>query len=244
MSDESDFKKRNEEFIDRMGADQSFIETTREWFKKASRHEYSYHFEWLGRPVIQFPQDMMALQEVIFAVKPDLVIETGVARGGSLIYTASLLELLGGDRKVLGIELELRDHNRQAILEHPMSRRINLIDGSSIAEEVVGKVKRIASNYDRILVCLDSDHTHSHVLGELEAYSSLVSVGSYLVVFDTIIEFMPPEFSIGKRWSPGNNAMTAVRAFLEDHPEFQIDERIHNKLSVTVAPYGWLKRIS
>jgi cephalosporin hydroxylase len=214
----------------------------------ANRGKYSYHFQWMGRPIIQYPQDILAMQEIIWEIMPDLIIETGIAHGGSLIFSASMLELVaactGIEGEVLGIDIDIREHNRKAIEQHPMSRRIRMIQGSSIAPEVIAKVKEISAGKKRILIFLDSNHTHDHVLSELNAYASLTSVGSYCVVFDTVIEDMPKEMFPDRPWGPGNNPKTAVREFLKTHSEFQVDRSIQNKLLVTVAPEGFLKRIA
>jgi len=223
------------------------------------KSHYSYNFTWLGRPIIQYPQDIVAMQELIWQIQPDLIIETGIAHGGSLILSASLLALLdmteaiqtGGlwdprisRRRVLGIDIEIRPHNRQAIEAHPLFSRIDMIQGSSIDPQVIKQVHDFAQNYQRVLVCLDSNHTHDHVLAELEAYAPLVSVGSYCVVFDTIIEDLPANMYPDRPWNRGNNPKTAVWEFLQSHPEFVIDQEIPQKLLITVAPDGYLKRIA
>jgi cephalosporin hydroxylase len=220
--------------------------------------KYSYNFSWLGRPIIQYPQDMIAMQELIWQVKPDLIIETGIAHGGSLIFSASMLALLDmcealdrGDahfptaahRKVVGIDIEIRLHNRAAIEEHPLFSRIEMIEGSSVAPEIVEKVKDLAKDYQRVLVCLDSNHTHDHVLSELEAYAPITSVGSYCVVFDTIVQDLPEAAYPDRNWGKGDNPKTAVWKYLESHPEFEIDKSIENKLLITVAPDGYLRRV-
>lgn len=209
---------------------------------------YSYNFSWLGRPVIQYPQDIVAMQELIWSIQPDLIIETGIAHGGSLIFSASMLELnavCGGpqDALVLGIDIDIRHHNREAIRAHPMSRRIEMIQGSSIAPDIVAQVTNKASEKQRILVCLDSNHTHDHVLAELRAYAPLVTPGSYCVVFDTVIEDLPAATFPDRNWGPGNNPKTAAREYLQTHPEFRIDRRLDNKLLISVAPEGYLKRV-
>jgi cephalosporin hydroxylase len=221
--------------------------------------KYSYNYFWMGRPIIQYPQDIVAMQELIWAVKPDLIVETGIAHGGSLIFSASQLALLDlceaaekrtvldparSSRKVIGIDIDIRDHNREAIETHPLASRIQMIQGSSIAPEIVQQVKDAAKGYSRILVCLDSNHTHDHVLAELEAYAPLTSVGSYCVVFDTVVEDVPKELAGDRPWGPGNNPKTAVWQYLKSHPEFQVDKSIQNKLQITVAPDGYLKRVS
>ncbi len=221
--------------------------------------QYSYNFSWQGRPIIQYPQDMAAMQELIWEIKPDLIIETGIAHGGSLIFSASMLALLDmcdaiesgksispkvSNRKVLGIDIDIRAHNRTAIEAHPMASRIQMIQGSSIVADIIAQVHAVAAKYSRILVCLDSNHTHEHVLAELKAYASLTSVGSYCVVFDTVVEDLPKEMFPDRPWGPGNNPKTAVWEYLKTHPEFQIDKSIQDKLLITVAPDGYLKRIA
>lgn len=211
--------------------------------------KYSYNYSWLGRPIIQYPQDMVAMQELIWKVQPDLIIETGIAHGGSLIFSASILELnaiCGGcqDAEVLGLDIDIRAHNREAIEAHPMFKRISMIQGSSIAPEVIEQVKAKAAGKQKILVCLDSNHTHDHVLAELEAYAPLTSVGSYCVVFDTVIEDLPDDMFGDRPWGVGNNPKTAVWEYLKTHPEFEIDKSIQHKLLITVAPDGYLKRVS
>lgn len=206
--------------------------------------KYSYNFTWMGRPVIALPQDMIAMQEIIWEVKPDLIIETGVAHGGSIVYYASLLELIGQEGQVVGIDIDIRQHNRTLIEAHPMYKRITLIEGSSISPQIVKQVSEIASSKKKVMVCLDSNHTHEHVLQELKLYSPFVSKGSYCVVFDTVIEDMPDDYDWGVRpWGKGNNPKTAVWEFLRTHDEFEIDKIIDNKLLISVAPDGYLKRV-
>ena len=228
-----------------------------EFLKASLLPKYSYNFSWMGRPIIQYPQDMAAMQELIWQVKPDLIIETGIAHGGSLIMNASLLAMLDycdaieasksidpnkPKRRVLGIDIDIREHNRKAIEAHPMSNRIDIIEGSSIAGDVINQVRGYAKNYNRILVSLDSNHTYEHVLEELKAYAPLVSSGSYCIVFDTVIENMPKENAGDRPWGPGDNPKIAVLEYLKSHPEFKIDKSIQNKLLITVAPDGYLKR--
>jgi cephalosporin hydroxylase len=223
-------------------ADRALLAAAAAFNETSNEAQYSYNFSWMGRPIIQYPQDMIAMQEIIWEVRPDLIIETGIAHGGSLIYYASLLELIG-EGKVLGIDIDIREHNRRAIEQHPMYKRIEMIQGSSVDPGTVEKVRRFAGDYSRILVVLDSNHTHAHVLEELEWYSPLVSIGSYLVVFDTIVEFMPDGYLPGRPWGKGNNPWSAMQEFLKGHPEFEIDHAITNKLLISVAPDGYLKRV-
>ncbi len=251
------FKNECDLEISKQGINQEVLKLTQEWVNKANQLKYSYHFEWMDRPIIQYPQDMVAMQELIWKVKPDLIIETGIAHGGSLIMSASMLALLDmceaiesgtvmdpkkSKRKVLGLDIDIRQHNREAIEAHPMYSRIQMIQGSSISPEVIAQVKAAAKKHQRILVCLDSNHTHEHVLAELEAYAPLTSVGSYCVVFDTIIEDMPKEMFPDRPWGPGDNPKTAVWEYLKTHSEFEIDKSIDNKLLISVAPEGYLVR--
>ncbi len=236
-----DFQERNKEMSTRMSRDRDLIDLTQEWFSRSSKYEYSYHFSWLGRPVIQFPQDIITMQEIIWEVKPDLIIEMGIAHGGSLIFSASMLELLGGDGQVLGIDIDIREHNRVEIEKHPMYKRITMIEGSSIDNLIAEQVYDFAKGKERILVILDSNHTHDHVLKEMELYSNLVTKGSYLVVFDTVVEDMPEDFFPNRPWGKGNNPKTAVWEFLKTNDRFEIDKGIENKLLITVAPDGYLK---
>ena len=240
-----------------MGADASLQAATRQWIDRAAIHEYTYHFEALGRPIIQLPQDIVALSEIIWSVRPDLVIETGIARGGSLINTASQLALLdlcdaieGGTvfdprspaRSVVGIDIDLRPHNRIEIEAHPLSSWISMIEGSSTDEAVVERVAAMSQNANAVLVLLDSNHTHAHVLAELEAYAPLVTKGSYCIVYDTVIQHMAEGAFPDRPWSLDDNPMTAVHAYLRAHPEFSIDTAVSDKLQITVAPDGYLKR--
>lgn len=259
MSEHQKFKAECKTEIVDQGADSVLKGLSKDWIAAANARKYSYHFEWLGRPVIQYPQDIIAMQELIWSIKPDLVIETGIAHGGSLILSASMLAQLDmceaieaglsfnpkeSRRKVLGIDIDIRAHNRAAIEAHPMASRIQMIQGSSIAPEIIEQVRQVVSGYKRILVCLDSNHTHEHVLAELQAYAPLTSVGSYCVVFDTIIEDLPAEMFPDRPWGPGDNPKTAVWHYLKSHPEFEIDKSIQHKLLITVAPDGYLKCIA
>jgi cephalosporin hydroxylase len=224
-----------------MAADPEVQSAGRRLFDRASDYRYSYNFTWLGRPVIQWPQDLVALQEVIWAVKPRLIIETGIAHGGSLIFTSSMLELIGDDGKVVGVDIDIRSHNRVEIEQHPMYKRIEMIEGSSVDGDVVARVRAHAQGLDRVMVILDSNHTHEHVLAELECYSPLVTQGSYLVVMDTVVEDMPSDAFPDRPWDRGDNPMTAVREFLAGTSRFEVDQEISDKLLLSVAPSGYLR---
>ncbi|UNG20967.1 cephalosporin hydroxylase family protein [Stutzerimonas zhaodongensis] len=231
---------------------------------------YSYNYTSLGRPIIQYPQDMIAMQEIIWAVKPDLIIETGIAHGGSLIMYASALALIdyaeavelgrtldpnATKRRVLGIDIDIRAHNRAAIEAHPMSHRIEMIQGSSIDSEIISRVHEYSKGYEKVMVVLDSNHTHNHVLAELEAYGSLVSKGSYCVVFDTVVEDLPSGMYKDRPWDKGNNPKTAVIEYLRRLEEigardaggfpvsYEVDRSVEDKLLITVAPHGYLRRV-
>jgi cephalosporin hydroxylase len=252
---------KHEEFLDEchaeirsMGANKNFNQLTRTWMSAANKEKYSYHFQWLGRPIIQYPQDIVALQEIIWSTQPDLIIETGIAHGGSLILSASILSLLdlfeseSGvpgviPRKVVGIDIDIRSHNKEAILKHPLSSRIELIEGSSVDSAIISKIQNIAEGYKNVMVILDSNHTHDHVLKELQLYSDFVSKNCYLVVFDTVVEFLDNYSFEDRPWDVGNNPWTAVQSFLSQTQEFEVDTKLENKLQITVAPGGFLKKI-
>lgn len=259
MDDLTNFKKQCAVEIQNQGGDEPLNMLTNSWFNEVTKYNYSHHFLSLGLPIIQFPPDIVAMQELIWKVKPDLIVETGIARGGSLIMSASMLALLDmcdaiqsglmmnpreSRRKVLGVDIDIRAHNREAIETHPMASRIQMLQGSSIASKIVEQVHNVAAEYERILVCLDSNHTHEHTLAELQSYAPLTSIGSYCVVFDTLIENMPADNFLDRPWGPGNNPKTAVWEYLKTHSEFEIDKTIQNKTLITVAPDGWLKRIA
>jgi cephalosporin hydroxylase len=258
MSKSAEFSLEVENNIKGLGKDDELKRCSLAWIEQANHHKYTYNFSWLGRPIIQFPQDIVAMQELIWRIKPDLIIEAGIAHGGSLVLSASLLAMLdycdavesGSSldpkttrRRVLGLDIDIRSHNRDAIQAHPLSHYIEMIQGSSIAPEVIGQVHQFAKGYKKILVFLDSNHTHEHVLAELEAYAPLTSEGSYCCVFDTLIEDMPSQMFSDRNWGPGDNPKTAVWEYLKTHSEFEIDTSIQDKLLITVAPDGYLKRV-
>lgn len=238
----AEFLNEREQRIKSNGDNTGLKQAADQFNLESNKSQYSYNFSWMGRPIIQYPQDMIAMQELIWDIKPDLIIETGIAHGGSLIYYASLLELIGKG-EVLGIDIDIRAHNKAAIEAHPMFKRITMIEGSSIASDTVDKVKTYAAGKQTIMVCLDSNHTHEHVLNELKLYAPFVTKGSYLVVFDTIVEDMPDNYLPGRPWKKGDNPKTAVWDFVNEHPEFEIDHNIDNKLLISVAPEGYLKRV-
>jgi len=240
----TDFEERNRVLTEAMAADPDLRMLTRAWFDRASTYEYSYHFTWLGMPIIQFPQDILAVQEIVWRTRPDVIIETGIARGGSLILSASLLQLLGGDGRVIGIDVDIRAPNRQAIEAHPLARRITMIEGSSTDAAVVQRVRDLVAGSSQVLVLLDSNHTHEHVLQELRLYSPFVTAGGYLVVFDTVIEYMPADAFPERPWGRGDNPATAVKAFLAENDRFVVDEEVDRKLQISVSPGGYLRCVA
>jgi cephalosporin hydroxylase len=229
--------------IAKMAADPKLQTAAKEVLVGMVEYRYSYNFTWMGRPIIQYPQDLIAMQELIWQVRPNLIIETGIAHGGSIIFYASMLELLGGDGHVLGVDIDIRAHNRAAIEQHPMAKRITMMQGSSIDEEMARAVHDFAKGKQQIMLVLDSNHTHDHVLREMQLYAPLVTKGSYAVVFDTLVEDMPDDFYPDRPWSRGDNPKTAVHEFLKQSDRFEIDEEIHQKLMLTAAPDGYLRCI-
>lgn len=253
----AEFQREVQQRIESLGRDTDLQALSRVWIREITPHKWAYNFSWLGRPAIQFPNDAWALQELIWATRPDLIIETGIAHGGSLIFSASMLALLdladaaqhgqmldpkASARRVIGLDIDIRAHNRAAIEAHPLASRITMIEGSSVSDGVIDQVRRLASEYGRVMVCLDSNHTHEHVLAELHAYAPMVTPGCYCVVFDTLLEDMPDDLSSDRPWGKGNNPKTAVWEFLEGNDQFQLDRTIPDKLLITVAPDGFLRR--
>lgn len=229
------------------------FKTASDFLLQSINDRYSYNFSWLSRPIIQYPQDIVAFQQLVSQVKPDLILETGIAHGGSLVLSASMLCLLDvmeglnpreSSRKVVGVDIDIRSHNRKALDEHPLRFKMELIEGSSIDSDIIQQVRSHADGVERVMVSLDSNHTHEHVLAELNAYADLVSVGSYCIVFDTVVEDLPAGSFPDRPWDVGNNPKTAVHEWLKGHAEFEIDKDIDNKLLISVAPDGYLKRIS
>ena len=236
------FEKRNKRFVDSMSKDPIVKKLSDKWLIACHKYEYSYHFTWLGLPIIQYPQDIIGLQELMWKIKPDLIIETGIARGGSLIFSASILEMIGKG-KVIGIDVEIRKQNKIEIQKHHLFKRIIMLEGSSLDEKIVKKVYRLARGKKKILLLLDSFHTHDHVLRELNLYSNLIRKDNYILVFDTIIEDMPKNTFPNRPWGKGNNPKTAVKEFLKINKNFKLDRKMEEKLLITSCPNGFLKRI-
>lgn len=265
----SSFEKETDARLVANAADAGLRAAADAFMRESIRAQYSYNFLALGRPIIQYPQDIVALQELIWSIRPDLVIETGIAHGGSLILSASMLALLDycdaaqagtsidprkPARTVLGIDIDIRPHNRAAIEAHPMASRIRMLQGSSIDEAIVSQVRSAARDARTVLVILDSNHTHDHVLAELHAYAPLATPGSYCAVFDTIVEDLPDGMYPDRPWSRGDNPKTAVHEYLRQLASgeakgidgapiaFEIDQALQAKLMISVAPDGFLRR--
>jgi cephalosporin hydroxylase len=254
----TDFKTEITSRTKDMTANPALQKSALDFLRSSAKAQYSYNFHWMDRPIIQYPQDIVAMQELIYELRPDLIIETGIAHGGSLVFSASMLAMLDmvdaieagesldpavSKRKVLGIDIDIRAHNRAAIDAHPMRSRIEMIQGSSVAPEIISQVRDFAADYKKILICLDSNHTHEHVLEELRAYAPLTSSGSYCVVFDTLVEDMEEDTYTDRPWGKGNNPYTAVQSYLQESSSFEIDSQIHERLLITVAKGGFLRRI-
>lgn len=243
MNEIEKFKLEVKNNIEQQGKNDALKKANTEFLIQSIDSRYSYNFTWMGRPIIQYPQDMVVMQELIWDIKPDIIIETGIAHGGSLIFYASILELIGKG-EVLGIDIDIREHNKKEILAHPMSKRIKMLQGSSIDPAIVSQVKEVAKGKKTVMVLLDSNHSHEHVMGELNAYANLTTVGSYCVVFDTVVEDLPKgKYSSDRPWDVGSNPKTAVFEFLKSNSDFVIDKGIDNKILLSVAPDGYLKRL-
>lgn len=240
--DRAAFAEEVERNIRGLAASRELAATAGAFVEQTLTLRYNYNFTWMGLPIIQYPQDMAAMQEIVWATKPKTIIEAGVARGGSLVFYASLLEMMGVEGgRVVGIDIDIRPHNRAAIETHPMSKRITLVEGSSTAPETVARVEALVAD-GPTLVCLDSMHTHAHVLGELRAYAPMVTAGGYIVVFDSIVERLPKSLYADRPWGPGDNPYTAIEAFLAETDDFEVDQRMIDKLVITCCPGGFLRR--
>jgi cephalosporin hydroxylase len=239
-----EFQKEREDAQREMLKDAELKQKSLDWMLHADKYKYTYNFTWMGRPIIKYPQDIAIMQELIWDVRPDLIIETGIAHGGSIIFSSSMMELLGNKGKVIAVDIDIRKHNRDAIEKHPMMKNITMLEGSSVDEKIVQQIADCAKNFKKVMVVLDSNHSHDHVLRELELYSPLVSIDSYILLPDTFVEFFPKGYVTNRPWDVGNNPYTAMEAFLKTTDEFVKDEAITNKLLITEAfGGGYLKRV-
>lgn len=238
------FASRNIDIL-KLGEDADLKKATLDWMIKADQYKYTYNFTWMGRPIIKYPADIVVQQELMWKLKPDLIIETGIAHGGSIIFSASMMEMMGIDGEVVGVDIDIRDHNKSLIEAHPMFKRITMYQGSSIDMEIVEKVKQHTNGKKTVMVILDSMHTHAHVLSELREYAQMVTLGSYCILPDTFIEFFPKGyFSKDRPWDVGNNPYTAMKEFLSSNSNFQIDTQLSNKAVITETIEGYLKRVA
>lgn len=245
MSDPiSEFFAERATAIKQMAGDQELKRKSLDWMLHADKYRYTYNYTWLGRPIIKYPNDILLMQEIIWDIKPDLIIETGIAHGGSIIFSASMMELMGGDGEVIGIDIDIRPHNKKEIEEHRMFKRITMIEGSSIDKGTMSQVREKAKEKKKVMIVLDSHHTHEHALKELRLYSPLVSIDSYLILPDTFIEYFPKGYYKDRPWDVGNNPMTALKEFLGKNTNFVIDGTYADKLMITEAFDGYLKRVS
>lgn len=236
------FIEERKEDVRKMAADEDLKKKSLDWMVHADKYKYTYNFKWMGRPIIKYPNDMVIMQELIWDVKPDLIIETGIAHGGSIIFSASMLEMMDHG-EVVAVDIDIRQHNREEIEKHPMYKRITMFEGDCLSDDIIQKIREIARTKEKIMVFLDSNHTHDHVIKEMELYSPFVTVGSYLVLPDTFIEYFPKGYYSNRPWDVGNSPMTALREFLKHNDNFVIDHEKADKLMITEAFDGYLKRI-
>lgn len=256
MDPVAQFDRERRDTLDAYKSDKTFIGQSQDWLRESMQKRYVYNFDWMGRPIIQYPQDMVAMQEIIWKTRPDVIVETGIAHGGSLILSASLLAMLdyadaveegtlldpaNPKRRVVGVDIDVRAHNREAMEAHPMASRITMIEGSSVEASTIAQVKEALGDAKRVMVCLDSMHTHEHVIKELNAYGTMTTPGCYCIVFDSFVEDMPQGFFDDRPWDVGDNPKTAVHEWLPDHANFEIDDDYQAKLQITVAPDGFLR---
>lgn len=237
------FKKKVDKNIKLMSQDKNLKKKSIDWMLHADKYKYTYNFRWMGIPIIKFPNDILALQEIIWKVKPDVIIETGIAHGGSIIFSATMLELIGKDGLVIGVDIDIRKHNRVEIEKSKFYKRIKMFEGSSVSKKIIKKIKSLIKPKSKVMVFLDSNHTYPHVMKEIEIYSKLVTKNSYLVVEDTFTEFFPKNYFSNRPWDVGNNPLIAINEFLKKNKNFKIDKNLNEKLSITETFDGYLKKI-
>lgn len=254
MNDQKKFEQDSINSIQLMSKDEELKQISRDWIQKSGPYKYAYNWKWLGLPIIQLPPDILLTQEIIWDVAPTVIIETGIARGGSTVFNASQLALLDiceagkcvpaqSKRRFIGIDIDIRSHNRRAIEAHPLSALITLYEGSSVDPGTIHYLRSVIREDDKVLVILDSNHTHDHVAEELRLYSELVSIDSFLIVHDTGIEFAEENFFSDRDWGKGNNPLTALREFLSGNKNFEIAQSEGDKLLITSSPQGYIRRV-
>lgn len=240
----SQFTAERQADIQAMGADEELRQKSLDWMLHADKYKYTYNFSWMGRPIIKFPADMVIQQELMWRLKPDLVIETGIAHGGSIIFTASMMEMMGIEGEVVGLDIDIRKHNRDLIEAHPMMKRITMYEGSSTDPVIVEKVREHTKGKKCVMVILDSLHSHKHVYEELKAYAEMVTVGSYCVLPDTFIEFFPKGYYSDTRpWDVGDNPYTGMKQYLSETDLFETDYSLTHKAMITETIDGYLRRV-
>lgn len=238
-----DLEKQKRENAGAQRQDEGLARIAHDFVVKSDQYGYGYQWTWCGLPVIQMPQDIVVTQEIIWACKPDVIIETGIAWGGSIALYASLLQLIGKG-KVVGVDLNLMNHVADQIMGLPFaSGRVHLYKGSSVDPDIVSRIRAHVSPGQSVMVLLDSNHTHEHVFEELKIYAPLVTKGQFLIVSDTIVEEIPVQEHRPRPWGPGNNPKTALRAYLRDHPEFEVDSYINAKALLTYSPDAYCRKV-
>ncbi len=242
MFDRNQFNEEKKENIKKAYDNPELHKSALDFITKSDQHNYAYNWTWLDMPIIQMPEDIMLVQEIIWETKPDIIIETGIAWGGSVVLYASILELIGKGQ-VLAIDKVLPQHNIDAIMKYNFSSRIKLFEGSSIDESIVNAIRDIIKPTDKVMVLLDSNHTHAHVYEELKIWESFVTSGQYLVISDTIVEEIPEQTHRSRSWGHGDNPMTALNQFLSENNKFTRENDYNHKAICSFTRNGYLKRI-
>tara|TARA_Y100000589_G_scaffold200807_1_gene189411 strand:- start:3693 stop:4457 length:765 start_codon:yes stop_codon:yes gene_type:complete len=239
------FFQERELDIKKMGEDYKLKEKSLEWMLLADKYKYTYNFTWMGRPIIKYPNDMVIQQEIMWKVKPDLIIETGIAHGGSIIFSSSMMKMMDIEGEVVGIDIDIREHNKNQIINHKAYDRISMYEGDSTNPNIIKKVEKHIKPYSKVMVILDSNHSHKHVLKELEIYSRYVTKGSFCILPDTFIEFFPKGYySKDRPWDVGNNPYTAMKEFMKNNNKFKVSKFYSDKANITETIDGYLERIS
>ena len=237
-----DFQEWRKKLLASQSKDIQFKDSSSNWMQLAVDNKYSYQFDWLGVPIIQMPEDLILFQDIVYKTQPDLIIETGVARGGSVVFWASIQKLCGINGKVLGVDIDIRQYARNAIINSNFKDEIYLIEGSSVEDQVVSQVKNYVLQHKKIMVVLDSNHTHEHVLSELEIYSKFVTKDCFMLVLDTVIDDL--NIDPDRSWGPGSSPKSAVKEFmLKNSAEFTREQSYEDRALLSVAPYGYWRKI-